>query len=109
MGLMGLEGASTPPVAYAPVPAAPALSASASTRASAMQSKPHVGATIPAHANHAAGPIDGKQRLDKNAMKLSKFEYYLKAYLPYAILLFLLLVLIAYAVMTGMTGRIVAQ
>jgi len=40
--------------------------------------------------------------LDKQSMMLSKFEFYVKAYLPYAVLLVLLGVFIAYAWMTGM-------
>ena len=97
-GLMGLEGAK--PVADSPE----SVYLNAPKPHNASNASPHA-AHLSSHSNHAGG----KPHLDKTAMKLSKLEYYVKAYLPYAILLFLLLVLIAYAVMTGMTGRLMAQ
>jgi len=44
----------------------------------------------------------GPKVLDKQAMLFSKLEYYVKAYAPYAVLLVLLCVFVAYAVLTGM-------
>lgn len=87
-GLMGVSGAGAPVPAGAGGAFAPASAAGSPSSASA---------------------YGGEMKLDRTTMLLSKLEYYLKAYLPFAILLFLLLAVLVVAVVSGLAGRAMGQ
>lgn len=64
----------------------------------------------PAPAGAVASPsYNGEMKLDRGAMMLSKIEFYLKAYLPFAILLFILLIVLVFAVVSGLASRAMGQ
>ena len=98
------------PAARASSAAGPAAStASPVSPPRGLMSVPGAGSSLPASAAGASPSYGGEMKLDRTTMLLSKLEFYLKAYLPYAILLVILLIVIVVAVVSGLASRAMGQ
>lgn len=111
------RGSKAAPAASSGAPIAPGSSipaASSNAAASAQSSRGLMG--ISGAGSQAASPpaasssspssssYGGEIKLDRATMLLSKLEYYLKAYLPFGILLLLLLAVLVFAIFSGLAG-----
>ena len=86
--------------------------AGASGGEGAQRSSSGPSAQAPSGAASGKPPLDSDsgepRRLDRHAMRISKLEYYAKAYAPYALLLVLLVLFVGFALLIGMNKPPVA-
>ena len=101
--------ASAPPIA--PGSSIPAAASNVAASTPSPRGLMGVSVTGPSASAGAAAspPYNGEMKLDRGAMLLSKIEFYLKAYLPFAILLIILIIVLVFAVVIGLASRAMGQ